>query len=1149
MKAATISLNRIHRFLTGVNEAAAPAVCSRLITGEPAPVSILLTLNHGLAERWAEDIEFITSSIIGTNRVEARILPDLPYLEIEDPEFFDSECYRLSTLTRLKDFRQVQTADQRLVIISTPRGVVHPVPPLAKLVADEIILSSGSEFPFGCLVDRLTSELQYDSEAICETPGQFAVRGGLIDLYPVNANQPYRIDFFGDHIESIRSYDPTTQRSLGEVERVTITSVPYGRSQTRERNIYDYLGHSINWILWEPARLFSEFPSFFNYPEGIPSPVPNYQELLDLRSHCTDLWFAVSEFETEDPVFDTEGDKEVLFTEPLSGYRTYNFEREIGIDRLQSEQEARAQFLRRVLQWEGEGYAVFCVTPNQGAEERLSEILAQNEPLRKLSPAFLRGSLKEGFRISFRDPSDAVAWSQDVDKVGLVVVSDTEIFGRYRKRLTGSEKRLLPTRSQVDQLLDFSELADGDTLVHMQHGICTYRGISKIKIRDAEEEVLSLQFDEGITLHLPLSESHLLTRYVGLTKVRPKLARLGTNTWDKTRHAAEKATLDFAAELLNLQAQRNFIEGHACSPDTDWQREFEQSFIYRETPDQLRAIEVMKHDLELPRPVDRLICGDVGFGKTEVALRAAFKVVMDGRQVAVLVPTTVLAQQHLNTFRERMADFPIVVEMISRFRTKKQQSEILSQMRSGGIDVIIGTHRLLGRDIHFKDLGLLVIDEEHRFGVRHKEKLKRLKQDVDVMTMSATPIPRTLYLALMGARDLSVIETPPSDRLPIKTDVKSYNVEIVKESISFEVARGGQVFYLHNRVESIDSVATRLRASLPDLRIAVGHGQMEERDLEDIMTRFVAGEFDVLVCTTIIESGLDIPNCNTIIIEGADRFGLSQLYQLRGRVGRFKRQAYAYLLLHRHTQLIDQARKRLSALRQYTQLGSGFKIAMRDLELRGAGNLLGAQQSGHIAGVGFELYCHLLRQSIARLKGEKGAEAIRANLRLDFVNIGRGEKNVTGDLPLGFAVLKEEELGDSRIGNIEAYIPSAYVTETRLRIDFYRQLAITVNPSEVKEIREALEDRFGPIPKPIKALLLVTEIRCLAEHHGILSVETEGDRLKCHKVSSQRENFIKIDGRFPRLTKKSPLRRLREIRTFLSKLRRESNLYNKEYRD
>lgn len=1137
MRAATRVRNRIHHFLTGVHKAAAPAICSQIIAGESAPVSILLTINHELAEQWMEDIEFMASSIMATNQVETRILPDLSSPETDNSALFDSECDRLSTLTRLKDFRELKTTDCRLVVVSTPRGLMHPVPPLTKLLADETVLSSGSEFPFGDLVERLASELRYDSEAICETPGQFAIRGGLIDLYPVNANQPYRIDFFGDRIESIRTYDPTTQRSLIEVNRLTIMSVPYGRSQTREQNIYDYLGDSINWILWEPEHLFSEFPSFFSSSEEISSAVPNFQDLFDSRSKLNDLWYAVSEFEISNPVLATKGEKEVFCTEPLTDYRTYNFEWEIGIDRLHSEQEARSQFLGKILQWKDEGYVVFFVTPNQGVEERLTEILAQNEHLKNIFPAFRRGNLREGFRINFRDSADAAAWSQDNDKIGIVVVSDSEIFGRYRNRLTGSRKRALPNRSQVDQLLDFSELVEGDMIVHIQHGICAYRGISKMEIQGIEEEVLSLEFDEGITLHLPLSESHLLTRYVGLTKVRPKLARLGTNAWDKTRRAAEKATLDFAANLLNLQAQRNLIKGHACIPDTNWQKEFEHSFVYRETPDQLRAIEEIKHDLELPKPVDRLICGDVGFGKTEVALRATFKMVMDGRQVAILVPTTILAQQHLNTFRERMADFPIVVEMISRFRTRKQQNVILSQLRSGGVDVIIGTHRLLGRDIHFNNLGLLVIDEEHRFGVRHKEKLKRLKHNVDVMTMSATPIPRTLYLALMGARDLSVIETPPSDRLPIKTDVKSYSVEIVKKSISFEVARGGQVFYLHNRVDSIDSVANHLRELLPNLRIAVGHGQMEERVLENIMTRFVAREYDVLVCTTIIESGLDIPNCNTIIIEGADRFGLSQLYQLRGRVGRFKKQAYAYLLLHRHTELIDQARKRLSALRQYTQLGSGYKIAMRDLELRGAGNLLGAQQSGHISGVGFELYCHLLRQSIARLKGEKAAKIIRTNLRLDFINVGRGEKIAKDNLSPGFAVIKEEELGDSRVGNIEAYIPSTYVPETRLRIDFYRQLAISVSPSNIKEIQEALEDRFGPIPKPIKALLLVTEIRCLAEINSILTVETEGDRLKCHRASGQRETFIKINGRFPRLTKKSPLPRLREIRTFLSKLR------------
>src|SRR5476649_2290811 len=545
-------------------------------------------------------------------------------------------------------------------------------------------------------------------------------------------------------------------------------------------------------------------------------------------------------------------------------------------------------------------------------------------------------------------------------------------------------------RAQVDQLLDFSELVEGDYVVHLQHGVALFRGLTKLEATDGEREVISLEFDDHVTLHVPLAESHLVSRYVGLGRIRPALGRVGSARWEKTRAAAERATLDLAAELLRVQAAREAEPGHACPPDNDWQREFEASFPFAETPDQLRAIQETKSDLERERPMDRLICGDVGFGKTEVAIRAAFKAVQGGRQVALLVPTTVLAQQHLNTFRERMAGYPIAVEMVSRFRTRAEQTKILDATAAGLVDILIGTHRLLQADVKFRDFGLVVIDEEQRFGVKHKERFKAMRATVDVLSMSATPIPRTLYMALTGARDLSVIETAPTNRHPIQTIVKTYDEKVVVDAVRHEIRRGGQVFYLHNRVQTIDLVAARLREMLPDLSIGVGHGQMDAHELERVMTEFVAGRYQVLVCTTIIESGLDIPNCNTILIEGADRFGLSQLYQLRGRVGRFKHQAYAYLLLHRHTRLLEVARQRLTAMRQHNQLGAGFRIAMRDLELRGAGNLLGAEQSGHIVGVGFELYCQLLRQSVARLRGDTTAAAIRANVKLDFVFVGDG---------------------------------------------------------------------------------------------------------------------------------------------------------------
>ncbi len=805
------------------------------------------------------------------------------------------------------------------------------------------------------------------------------------------------------------------------------------------------------------------------------------------------------------------------------------------------EEEGRRKFFNQLARWRREGFAVALFTNNEGEESRLREILREDAGLRSFDPVFCRGGINEGFLL--RNAGDAaftfqIPGSRDAVVApprGLVVVSDSEIFGRYRQRrpLRRSRKRVL--RSQVEQLLDFSELSDGDYLVHLQHGICRFRGINPIESRGQCHEMISVEFDNDVTLHVPFHESHLLTRYVGLSKARPPLGRIGSGTWERTRRAAEKAALDFAADLLHTQALRESREGVAFPVEDTWQKEFEAAFLYNETPDQLRSAGECKTDMEKSKPMDRLLCGDVGFGKTEIAMRAAFKAVMAAKQVAVLVPTTVLAQQHFQTFRERMADYPVIVEMLSRFRTRSKQADILKALAQGKVDILIGTHRMLSPDVRFQDLGFVVIDEEHRFGLKQKEKLKHIRESVEILSMSATPIPRTLYLALAGARDLSVIETPPVDRLPIKTIVRSYDPGLVADAIRFELRRGGQVFYLHNRVDTIESVAARLHDMLPEVRIAVGHGKMTEGRLERVMTEFTAGRYDVLVSTTIIESGLDIPNCNTLIVEAADRFGLSQLYQLRGRVGRFKNQAYAYLLLHRHGRVHEIARKRLSALRHHTELGAGFKIAMRDLELRGAGNLLGTKQSGHIAGVGFDLYCQLLRQSIARLKGEKTASAVRAAIRIDFLHTGpgRAEKTTTADR---YAALKENELLKESCPTIEAHIPDGYIPEVRLRLDTYRRLAMASTAKEVEELRSELTDRFGRPPDAAEALIRASTIRCLAEQKEILAVETEGNRLKCLRASGKRDDYIRVGSRFPRLTRKRALPRLAEIAEFLKRV-------------
>jgi len=700
------------------------------------------------------------------------------------------------------------------------------------------------------------------------------------------------------------------------------------------------------------------------------------------------------------------------------------------------------------------------------------------------------------------------------DAAKLVVVTDAEIFGRYKiqrpRRL--KSPHALAARSALD--IDFSELEEGDLVVHLQHGIGKYLGLkylpaaagAKLEIQNSkpETECLVLEYapsdptQAAPKLYVPVTEAHLVSKYVGAGKIRPPLNTLGGTRWQKAKEHAERAVRDVAAELLSIQAARESQEGHAFKTDTPWQREFEGSFIFEETPDQLRAIGETKADMERPKPMDRLICGDVGFGKTEVAIRAAFKAVMDGRQVAVLVPTTVLAQQHFNTFRERMADYPVRIELLSRFRTRRQQQKVIGDLAAGAVDIVIGTHRLIQNDVVFKDLGLVVIDEEQRFGVMHKEKFKMLRKLVDVLTLSATPIPRTLYLALTGARDMSSIQTPPHDRLPVETIVTEYDERIIRDAILRELHRGGQVFFLHNRVMTIHTMQQKLQSLVPQARMVVGHGQMHADDLEEVMTKFVNGEADILLSTTIIESGLDIPNANTIIIDRADRFGLSDLYQLRGRVGRYKHQAYAYLLLPRHARLLTDVRKRISAIKQYSTLGSGFKIAMRDLEIRGAGNLLGSEQSGHITAVGFELYCQLLKQSVAAQKGEKVKPRVEVQVRLDF-------------------------LGD------QAMLPENYATEPQHRIEIYRKVAQAAEKPALETLQKELRDRFGPIPSPVELLLLLAELKILASERGVTVMEVKEDKL----MLTRQGDFITLGGKFPRLTKKDAKGRLKEIKKLL----------------
>jgi transcription-repair coupling factor (superfamily II helicase) len=735
------------------------------------------------------------------------------------------------------------------------------------------------------------------------------------------------------------------------------------------------------------------------------------------------------------------------------------------------------------------------------------------------------------------------------------VVTDAEIFGRYKIQRPRRQKsaHAQAARSALD--IDFTDLEEGDLVVHLQHGIGRYLGLKNLPAssrtasgragsplpadgahgvtRPTEEtgtECLVIEYApsgdavEPPKLYVPVSEAHLVSKYVGAGKANPPLHTLGGTRWAKAKEQTEAAVRDIAADMLRIQAVRETQAGHACKPDTQWQHEFESAFIYEETRDQITAIAETKADQERAKPMDRLICGDVGFGKTEVAIRAAFKCVMDGKQVAILVPTTVLAQQHFNNFRERMTDYPIRVELLSRFRTKGEQARVVKDLAAGAVDIVIGTHRIVQDDIAFKDLGLVVIDEEQRFGVLHKEKFKRLRTMVDVLTLSATPIPRTLYLALTGARDMSTIQTPPHDRLPVETIATPYDERTIRDAIQRELNRGGQVFFLHNRVTTIDTMRAKLQSLVPDARIVVGHGQMHADDLEEVMTQFVNGEADVLLSTTIIESGLDIPNANTIIIDRADRFGLSELYQLRGRVGRYKHQAYAYLLLPRHARLLTDVRKRISAMKQYASLGSGFKIAMRDLEIRGAGNLLGAEQSGHITAVGFELYCQLLKQSVGALKGEKVKPRVEVRVALDFLEMNLSG---TGVPPVGSS---QRDIPEThRQDACATTLPHNYVTEPHHRIEIYRKLAQATDKPALDDLQKELRDRFGPLPPPVELLLTVGELKILASEKNVTSIEVEGDKLKLIRAG----DFIQLGGKFPRLTKKDAKAKLKEIKRLL----------------
>lgn len=1105
----------------GVSGAAQPLIAAALrarMLGRP-----LVVITAGVKEQevFHQDLE----TWLRLNQIEGGSLfyPGWEILPHESKlPHADVISERLETLVALT----ATVNDRAPVLVTTSTALMQRTFPSGTLSESTRVIVRGDRIDPHDLIEWL-EEKGYEPEAQVTQKGEIALRGGILDIYPLTSPWPVRLEFFGDEVESLRYFDPNTQISRESIERATFTLggelgilKKWAEREPSRRfgTLLDYLPDDTIILVCDPLQSDLRASEYELQIAPAPAFYVGWKEFLAMAQARGMTWVNLEEPGLND-LAELNPNNLTWTFHPLETWRP------VG-ERLPEAQLADAQrreFFHRLHRWLRQNFEVHVFCNSEGERQRFSEVwteygLGKIPSTTEPHPQLIVGALSRGFL------QEQANW---------VVVTDAEVFGRYKVQRPRRLKSPHATAARSALDINFSDLIEGDFVVHLQHGIGRFAGLKILSSAPTSrvlrtetahaqsgQESLVIEFaasevgQPAPRLYVPVTEAHLVSKYVGAGKARPVLNTLGGKAWGKAKAQAEESVRDLASELLAIQAARESQSGFSFGPDTPWQREFEGSFIYEETIDQHRAIDAAKRDMEMLKPMDRLICGDVGYGKTEVAIRAAFKAVMGGRQVAILVPTTVLAQQHYNTFRERMADYPIRVEQLSRFRTKSEQRKILVDLAEGSVDIVIGTHRLIQNDVAFKELGLVVIDEEQRFGVMHKEKFKLLRRMVDVLTLSATPIPRTLYLALTGARDMSTIETPPLDRLPVETIVTQYDERLVRDAIQRELNRGGQVFFLHNRVHDIQAVATKLAALLPKARFLVGHGQMDSDELEDVMAKFINGEADVLVSTTIIESGIDIPNANTIIIDRADRFGLSDLYQLRGRVGRYKHQAYAYLLLPRHAALLSDVRKRINAIKQYSSLGSGFKIAMRDLEIRGAGNLLGPQQSGHITAVGFDLYCQLLKQSVASLKGEKIKPRVMVQVCLDFLALNPGE---------------ETTASTAAMMRYPAYVPMSYISEPQQRIEFYRKLAQASEKSDVELLRQEMRDRFGPLPPSVELLLQVSDLKLLSSERNITVLETKGDKL----MLTRNGEPMLIGGKFPRLMKQKPKDRLNEIRKLL----------------
>ena len=963
----------------------------------------------------------------------------------KDLLFFQADIHgNLLIRQRMKVIKAL-LEEKELTVVTSIDGCMDFLEALEKIKEQLIHYESDSTVDTEQLKNQLVA-LGYERVGQVEMPGQFSVRGGIVDIYCLTEENPWRIELWGDEIDSIRSFDPESQRSLENLEELTIYPAVEHIGDKDMVSFLDYFPEERTIIfLDEPnrltekggaveeeyrqSRMHREEKGSRNLPENWLCSFEQLQKELNKRN-C----ISVCALEPKQAGWKVR-EKFYLEVKSISAYNN-SFE----------------LLVKDLHQYKKQGYRIALLSGSRTRAERLAKDL-QEEGLaafygqdydREICPGEIMvvyGHAKKGFEYPL---------------IKFAVMTESDIFGQEQKK----KKKKNYSGSRIQ---DFAELSIGDFVVHEKHGLGIYRGIEKVEVDRIVKDYIKIEYRGGSNLYIPATQLDCLQKYSGADAAKaPKLNKLGTQEWNKTKSKVRGAVKNIAKELVELYAVRQEKEGYVCGPDTVWQREFEEMFPYEETEDQLSAIEDAKRDMESTRIMDRLICGDVGYGKTEVALRAAFKEVQESRQVAYLAPTTILAQQIYNTFVQRMKEFPVRVELLCRFRTPAQQKKAIEDLKKGQVDVIIGTHRILSKDVQFKNLGLLIVDEEQRFGVTHKEKIKQLKKDVDVLTLTATPIPRTLHMSLIGIRDMSVLEEPPMDRMPIQTYVMEYDEETVREAINRELRRGGQVYYVYNRVTDIADVALRIAKLVPDARVDFAHGQMSERELENVMYSFVNGDIDVLVSTTIIETGLDISNVNTMIIHDSDRYGLSQLYQLRGRIGRSNRTAYAFLMYRKNVMLKETAEKRLAAIREYTDLGSGFKIAMRDLELRGAGNLLGAQQHGHMNAVGYDLYCKMLNEAVKEAKGIHTMEDFETSVDL----------------------------------NVDAYIPDSYISNEFQKLDIYKRIAGIETQQDYDDMLEELLDRFGEPGKAVLNLLAIAKLKAIAHQGYVTEIKQTGKTVR-----------------------------------------------------